>query len=188
MVSAAGVRIPPLPAEDLDDDARDLLDKVGPGKNLNLFTTLIRHQRLFRRWLPLCGGLLSGLLPPRDRELLILRTANLCDADYEWAHHLIFAADAGITQDEIARVRVGPGAAGWEDHEAALLRSADELHSRAKIASATWSVLAAHYDEQQLIEIPMVVGHYHMLAFAARSFGVQVEDGYAGCLSNQPPI
>ena len=172
------VRIAPLPVEERDKATNELLDKVGPGRDLNLFTTLVRHQRLFRRWLPLCGGLLSGKLSARDRELLILRTADRCGAAYEWAHHLVFAADAGLTSEEVDRVRAGADADGWTELELALLRSADELHDECEISASTWSVLAAHYDQEQLIEVPMVVGHYHMVAFAARSFGVRIEPAY----------
>jgi alkylhydroperoxidase family enzyme len=171
-------RIAPLPVEERDQATNDMLDKVGPGRDLNLFTTLVRHQRLFRRWLPLCGGLLSGKLSPRDRELLILRTADRCGAAYEWAHHLVFAADAGLTSEEVARVRAGADADGWTELESALVRSADELHDECEISASTWSVLSAHYDQEQLIEVPMVVGHYHMVAFAARSFGVTIEPAY----------
>ena len=36
------------------------------------------------------------------------------------------------------------------------------------------------YDERLLLEIPMLVGHYHMLAFALNSAGVQREEGVPG--------
>jgi alkylhydroperoxidase family enzyme len=90
----------------------------------------------------------------------------------------VFAADAGLTSDEVNRVRTGADADGWTELESALVRSVDELHDKCEISASTWAVLAAHYDQEQLIEVPMVVGHYHMLAFAARSFGVEIEPAY----------
>ena len=42
----------------------------------------------------------------------------------------------------------------------------------------TWSALAARYDERQLIEVPMLVGHYHLMAFTLNSLGVQLEAEY----------
>ncbi len=64
-------RIPPLPEAELDEQATELLAQVGaPARPpLNIFTTLVRHPRLFRRWLPFGGVLLTGKLPARDREL-----------------------------------------------------------------------------------------------------------------------
>ena len=44
-------------------------------------------------------------------------------------------------------------------------------------SDATWSVLASRYDEPQLIEVPMLVGHYHLVAFSLNTLGVQREPG-----------
>jgi alkylhydroperoxidase family enzyme len=174
-------RIPPLPPEDQDDQARELLsgvagDTVGA---TNIFTTLVRHPGLFGRWLPFGGKLLAGKLPARDRELLILRTGWNCQADYEWAQHVVIARRTGLGDDEIARVKEGPDAAGWEPFDATLLRAADELHGQSTLSDATWAALSERYDERQLIEVPMVVGHYHLVAYTLNSLGVQIEPGVA---------
>lgn len=171
-------RIPPLPPHEQDEGARELLERLGPAGEYNIFTTLVRHPRLFKRWSGFGGVLLSGELPARDRELLILRTAHLCGADYEWAHHVDIARRAGLEDDEIQRVTTGRDADGWSELEAALLAAADELHTEQVIGDETWRVLDAHYDERQLIEVCMVVGQYHLVAFVLRSLGVEVEDAY----------
>lgn len=175
-------RIPPLPPEEQDEQTRELLAgvRVTDAPASNIFATLVRHPGLFRRWLPFGGKLLSGKLPVRDRELLILRTAVLCDAEYEWGQHRLIGLSAGISEAEIARVREGAEAEGWDPFDAALLRAADELHSRARISDPTWKALAARYDERQLIEVPMVVGHYHLVAFTLNSLGVELESGVEG--------
>jgi 4-carboxymuconolactone decarboxylase len=173
-------RIPPLPEADRDDRARELLAGIGlpAGADMHIFSTLVRHPRLFRRWTAFGGVLLTGELPARDRELLILRTAHRVRAGYEWAHHVEIAERAGLTAEEVERVRADPTAASWSDLEAALLRAADELHDDGRIGDATWDVLAAAYDERQLIEVPMVVGQYHLVGFTLNSLGVEIEDGY----------
>ncbi len=175
-------RIPPLPAEEQDEQARELLSgvNVGGAPALNIFTTLVRNPGLFRRWLPFGGKLLSGKLPPRDRELLILRTGWLCHAEYEWAQHREIARSIGIPAQEIERVREGAEAEGWEPFDATLIRAADELHADARISDDTWAALSGRYDEHQLIEVPMLVGHYHMVAFTLNTLGVPLEPGLAG--------
>jgi alkylhydroperoxidase family enzyme len=174
-------RIPPLAPEDMDDQARELVGEVGGDTRgaVNIFRTLVRHPGLFRRWLPFGGKLLVGKLPARDRELMILRTGWNCHADYEWAQHVVIARRTGITGDEIARIKEGPDAPGWEAWDAVLLRAADELHGDSILSDATWAALAEVYDERQLIEVPMLVGHYHMVAYALNSLGVQVEPDVA---------
>jgi len=149
----------------------------GPdGTELNIFATLARHPKLFKRWVGFGGVLLyGGNLSPRDRELLILRTAVHCQAHYEWGQHVAIAQAAGLSEDEIARVAVGPDAAGWSDDDAAVVRAADELHADARISDPTWAVLSARLDDTQLIEVCMVVGQYHLVAFTLNSLGVEGE-------------
>ncbi|MBW3537287.1 MAG: carboxymuconolactone decarboxylase family protein [Actinobacteria bacterium] len=175
-------RIAPVPDADLTPEQRELLTGVaGPADAAgakNIFTTFVRHPGLFRRWLPFGGKLLSGKLPARDRELLILRTAVNCRADYEWTQHARIGRAAGLTPTELDRIREGPGA--WEGFDALLLRAADELHEASTLSDSTWASLAKVYDERQLIEVPMVVGHYHLVAYTLNSLGVQLESGSEG--------
>src|SRR5438874_11771657 len=174
-------RIAPVLPEERDEQQQELLGGVGAltGPATNIFDTLVRHPGLFRRWLPFGGKLLAGKLPARDRELLILRTAWRCRAEYEWGQHVLIAKSSGVTEDEIARSRLGAGD-GWSDFDAALLRAVDELHDDGCISDGTWRTLATRYDERQLIEVPMLVGHYHMIGFTLNSLGVQREPGVPG--------
>jgi hypothetical protein len=59
-----GPRIPPLPPEERSDEIKAILDGgIGTGHvlgDLNLFPTLARNPRLFRKWLPFGGYLLAG--------------------------------------------------------------------------------------------------------------------------------
>jgi len=176
-------RIPPLPPDERDERTAELLRslRAGPGpegQDLNIFATLARHPRLLKRWSAFGGTLLyGGELPERERELLILRTAWNCRADYEWGQHVRIGLASGLTEEEVARVPDGPGAAGWSAEDAALLAAADELHEGARIGDETWDALAASHGEAQLIEVCMVVGQYHLVAFTLNSLGVEREDG-----------
>ena len=124
------------------------------------------------------GGFLlgGGALPPRERELLILRTGYNCGSSYEWGQHVRLSEALGMDREEILRVAEGPDADGWSAAAARLLRAADELHEHAKILDRTWARLAEIY-ERGLIEIPMIVGHYHLVAFALNSLEVELDPG-----------
>ena len=138
-------RIPPLSPDDADEQARELLAQAGgpTAGATNIFATFVRHPGLFRKWMPFGGKLLAGKLPARDRELLILRTGWNCRSDYEFAQHVRIGRAAGLTDEEIDRVTQGPEAEGWSDHDALLVRAADELHTDACLSDATWAALAA---------------------------------------------
>lgn len=180
-------RIPPLPPEERSPAAQELLNGVKvAGADANIFTTLVRAEGLTRKWLPFGGKLLSGKIPARDRELLILRTGWNCRAEYEWAQHAVIGRAAGLSAEEVDRVAAGPEAAGWESWDATLLRAADELHADWCITDATWAALGERYDVAQLIELPMLVGHYHMVAMTLNSLGVQVDEGLGGFPDGAP--
>ena len=171
-------RIPPLPREGRDPRTEELLEPLRrpDGTELNIFATLAHHPKLLKRWSAFGGVLLyGGSLPARERELLILRAGYLCRAHYEWGQHVAIGRAAGLADAEIARVPAGPDAEGWSGEDTALLRAADELHRDSRIGDATWAALAERWDEPQLIEICMVVGQYHLVAFTLNSLGVEPE-------------
>ncbi len=179
-------RIDPLPESEWPQELRPLLAGRPPavgsrlGEN-NIFSSLARHPGLFGAWLPFGAFLLGGgVLPARSRELLILRTGHNCGCSYEWGQHVRIAERLGITRAEIVRVAGGPDAEGWTAEEVALLRGADELHEHSKISAETWERLAEHHDDRGLIEITMLVGHYHMVAYALNSLEVELDPGLEG--------
>lgn len=119
-------------------------------------------------------------LPTRWRELLILRTGWLCGAPYQWGEHVITGRQAGLTEAEIERVTIGADADGWDAQDRAILRAAEELHAAAMIGDENWALLAGFLDERQLLEVPMVVGHYHTTAYVQNSLRVALNDHNPG--------
>src|SRR5271170_271596 len=112
------LRIPPVSSDERHSVA-ELLDPIQvDGQDLNIFATLVRHPRLFKRWSDFGGYLLyRGKLTARDRELLILRTGWNCQADYEWGQHVRIALHSGVSEAEITRVIDGPDEPGWSATE-----------------------------------------------------------------------
>ena len=163
-------------------EVQSLLDTLRrPGRPpLNLFLALARHPELLRDYLPFGSRLLlRGMLPGRDRELVILRTAWLCGCEYEWGPHVRLAARAGLSDEEIADVR-DPSAARWTAHERALLRATGELAGEHTVGQATWDTLSQAYDDAALVELTMLVGHYAMLAGLLNAAQVPRDEGAAG--------
>jgi 4-carboxymuconolactone decarboxylase len=173
------VRIAPVPPGARSPEQRRLLKPVGGDDAANVFATLAAHPKLFEAWLPFCLYLLRCPdFSPRHRELVILRTAWLCGAHYEWVHHVNFALGSGLTEDEI-RSLSDTGGATWSAGERALIDAVDELHAHHTLTSRTWNRLAAFLTTEQLIVLPMLVGQYTMLGGALNALGVAVDDGVA---------
>lgn len=176
-------RLAPLADDELDDDQHAILDPLLAfrGSSLNIFRTLAHHPRLLRKWLGFGSQvLLASTLPARDRELLILRTAWNCQAVYEFGHHTEIGHEAGITDDEVARILGGPDDPGWSEADRLLLRAADELHVDQCLSDATWASLGEVYDDKQVLDLVFLVGQYHLVSMALNSFGIQPEEGVPG--------
>jgi alkylhydroperoxidase family enzyme len=182
-------RIEPVPRSQWDERLTRLLASApgGTEEPMHLFTTLAQQPELFRRWLGFGGALLSGQLPGRLRELVILRTAYRFDARYEWAHHIALAEAQGITGAETAALGGDLSVLEWDPLERAALAAVDETAEGGAATDATWSVLARSLSAADLVELFMLIGHYVMLSTVLRSLRVPLEpsavalaDGVAG--------
>ncbi len=156
------------------EDVRPHLHGEGRPKGLHALGTLARHPALARAFNVFNGHVLyASTLSDRQRELVVLRLAAIRRSEYEWRQHLLLARDAGISDEEVARVARGPGEPGWTPLDRAMLRAVDELVHDAMVADRTWEELAAELDHEQLMDLVFTVGAYDLLAMAFRSFGVQ---------------
>lgn len=112
---------------------------------------------------------IRSALPARLRELAILRTGWLHGAPYLWGEHVHSTRERVLCGEEIERVTQGSDAPGWDEIDSAVLRAAEELHADSMICDGTWDVLARHLDHRQLLELPILVGHYAMTAYVQNS-------------------
>lgn len=175
-------RLEPIQPEDWTDEIKKTLQpNVEKGTVFNIFKTLSHHPDLFRRWLVFGNHVLfKSTLPPRERELIILRIGWLCEAEYEWAQHVLIGKEAGLTAEEIDRIKAGPNARGWSEADKLLLQATDELRKDAFITDATWNGLSRHFDTKQLMDVVFAVGQYNLVSMALNTLGVQLDDGLEG--------
>ena len=171
-------RIPPLSPDAFTDEQR----AVAQGREtLNFARVFVQHPAAYRAFIPFAEQLfLRSSLPPREREILILRALELCSERYDLSHHLIIARDVGMTDPEIEAARLGgPGLSPFEQ---VLAKAAEELVGDHCIGDATWQALAERYSVVQLMDVVLLVGLYVMMANATKSFDIQLEDDPGGAL------
>lgn len=175
-------RVPPVDPEALRGEPREILERSQTsGRTLNIFATFVHHPKLMKRWQVFGNHVLNkSTLPPRDRELLILRIGWLCRAEYEFGQHVLIGRREGLRDEEIERVTRGPDAEGWDAFDAALLRATDELHSDAFLSDTTWKELAARYDTMQMMDVIFTVGQYNLVSMALNTLGVQLDEDIPG--------
>jgi alkylhydroperoxidase family enzyme len=177
-------RIAPLTPPYAADVAATLAKWMPPGTDrepLVLFRVLQRHPELASRMRVVGAGLLGhGVLPPADREVVILRTCARAGCWYEWDIHVdAFAGLVGLTPEQVAAT----AADGAGD---LLTAATDELHDTARWSDGTWRALRERYTDEQLIELLVVAGWYRVISYIAGNL-LDADDAYQDRVHDRPP-
>jgi len=178
---SATPRIAPLEPP-YEPQVKTFLDRwMPPGSEvepLRLFRTLAVHEELASRMRPLGAGILGhGCVDPRDREIMIDRTCARAGAEYEWGVHAIAYAQAvGLNDEQIAATVQGDADdPAWSEHDALLIRLADQLHETCTVSGELWAALAERFTEVQLLELLIIAGHYRIISYVVNAAGVERE-------------
>lgn len=192
-------RVDPLPPKQWPAEMRDALAAMNPPvrrhpplptegrpKGLNVLGAMAHHPELAHAFFTFNGHLLAATsLTPRQRELLILRTAVLQQSEYEWAQHVVIAGDVGISRDEVAQIAWGPDSSLWSPADATLLRCADELVHDGVVSETTWAGLTGFLSTKQILDVIFTVGAYETLGWMLRSFGIELDEDVRAHLTGQ---
>jgi 4-carboxymuconolactone decarboxylase len=175
-------RLTPLCAPYAPEVAAQLQKWMPPGaavEPLGLFRTLNLHLELASRMRPLGAGILgaAATVPINLREIMIQRTCALTGAEYEWGVHAAAFAEAAGLDEERLRSTVHGGALDpcWTPLEASVVRLADELHATSSISDPLWAALAGELGAEQIIELIVTAGWYHVIAYVCRGLRVEHE-------------
>lgn len=124
----------------------------------------------------LAGAFMAkGLLPARDRELVILRVAVRAACDYEYRQHIAIALDNGVTRAEITALAKREPGTRWSTADHCLIRFADALIDGFEVSEDLWQQATEWYSDDQLMELTMLIGFYRMLAGLMNSAGIPLE-------------
>jgi len=169
----------PRPYEPEIEKMIDGMHFSGPAPR-HLMQALAHSPKFLMRFQAMGGTLLfSGKLPPREREIAIMRTGARTRSEYEWGMHVtLYQKSCGLSDAQVAATLSG----AWDDpvwtaREQLILRTVDELHDRSTVSDDLWTELAAEWPEDQLVELILTIGYYHMAAFFLNATGVALEDG-----------
>ncbi|HEY1831847.1 MAG TPA: carboxymuconolactone decarboxylase family protein [Acidimicrobiales bacterium] len=171
-------RIPPI--EHLADRIRE---KTAGGvvQAINMGATLGTNRKVAKAMSAVSDVLLhQGSIPPRLRELVILRMGWNCSCVYEFGQHTLYALSVGLTPDDV-RLTTRPIDEGqWSDVERAVLQMTDDLFADDCVTDTTWADLEGHFDHSQIIEFLCAATCYRMGCAMFNSCGVQREPGVPG--------
>ncbi len=173
------MRVHPLPADQWDDAVDSALavmlpqERRNPENASNILGTFVNHPALTKEFLRFNVHLLfNSTLPPRLRELAILRVAHRTDSAYEWTQHVKMGLREGLTEQDIAGVQHGEAA---DSFDRTVLVATDELLESYTLSDATWAALGERFDKRQLMDFVFTIGCYVTVSMALKTFGVELE-------------
>lgn len=165
-------RIKPIDAK-LREPLKSKMAKIfPPGKpSPNLYRSVARNESLFIDMIDMGFITPTGLMdrrtiPPRVRELLILRTCVRAGNDYEFNLHVkTISEKMGLNKLEIEGLR-SPETDHelWPTADAALIAMVDELVQNISLSDELFVRLSNHFSEAELIEMVQLVGLYTTVA------------------------
>lgn len=175
-------RISPL--VDLSPELQEIMGggiKSPAGTPLNIFGTIAHHPRLLKRFMNFAGLFLNkGLLPGREREVVILRVGWNCQSVYEFGQHTVIGQRVGLSLAEISALTKTTSEFQWSDRDSALIAMSDELCNDNCVSETTWKKLTADWKQDELIELVMVAGTYRLVSGFLNTMGVELDAGTPG--------
>jgi hypothetical protein len=155
-------RLPPVTAEDLDEEGKQLLaknpGKPGPGPG---HVTIYSPQG---RTL----GIPTGVNSPvgaRYFQLAVLIIAREIDQQYEWTAHEPAGLKQGLEQSVIDVVKYNRDVKGLTDKDAALITFGRTLYREHKVSSELWQKMVGHFGRQHTVQLMMIMGDYFRVGF-----------------------
>ena len=166
----------PVPLSEWDRSLDHVVDDMS-GRPLNVHGLMANHPGLLNAWWNFRNyAVRGGTLEQRDCELVVLRVAVHLRSWYEWASHVDRGLAAGLSIEEVERVREGADAPGWSDRDAVLLRSIDELIAERGIKPATQRKLSGYFSAQQVMDIIAIHGMYITLGCIINTWGLDLDE------------
>lgn len=146
--------------------------------DLHISRTWARNPALMMAQTPLQSYFMAkAALPARLREIAILRIGWHCSSGYEFSQHTKLGRRAGLDEDEIGLLATPGAGTGWQPLERTVIECVDEVHARHDVSDSTWSALARHLGEAEIIELLALIGRYWTVSVVANALRIQLEPG-----------
>jgi hypothetical protein len=156
-------RLPPVTAEDLDEEGRRLLEKspqAKPGPGPGHLTVYSPRDRSL--------GIPTGVNSPvgaRYFQLAVLIIAREIDQQYEWTAHEPAGLKQGLEQSVIDVVKYNRDVKGLSDKDATLITFGRTLYREHKVSSELWRKMIGHFGRQHTVQLMMIMGDYFRVGF-----------------------
>lgn len=164
----------------------EMVARLGELPPLRIQRYLALVPECFEGWQALLGGLYSGDLDPRLREIVICRVGALAGCDYELFQHTTLAASSGVEEAELRCVLSADEVAGLGEDADLLCRVADELHGGGPMTDQTYGRFIERFDAHAAMKWIVLMGHYACVVRVLNGARVKPESTHELAGSSSP--
>ncbi len=156
----------------------DLYRKIAErGQRLiNLYKVLGHCPYIGLNWQRLGNSLLKGEeLPPRLRELAVLRVGAMLGSRYEFAQHTVIGRRAGLSLEQIEALHDWQNSPLFNEVERAVLAYTDAVE-KVQVNDEVFATLKKHLSEHAIVELTVAIGYYGMVSRFLVALDVELEE------------
>jgi 4-carboxymuconolactone decarboxylase len=116
-------------------------------------------------------------LPPKLRELAILRVGYISRSAYEVFQHEALARHIGMDEAQIDAIRAGDGASpALGQAERDVMAFVEDIVVNVRASDATLAAVRQHLDISQLVDLIVVTGYYMTVCRLLETSGIEIEE------------
>ena len=177
-------RIPVITSsEEIPDDQQHNFDVVVEtrGRVSGPFTLLMHSPTVAGRVAELGAYLrFESQLADDELELAIITTARECNCEYEWAAHVPYAREEGVSEAAIDVLSTGSSLNRLDEAEREIVQFGREMFRDHDVSDVTFDAIMERFGNQGVIELTALMGYYAMVAFVLNTFRLEPDpDGPA---------
>ena len=175
---AQDARVGLVPSDTKDPVVGPIFDgiKSRGGQPLNMHRTVANSPRIFKAYVDMAITLRTAATTPRvDRELIILRAAQLAGGDYEFAQHRPMGLSCGLSAAQVDGLADWRKRSDFTERQRAILGYADAMAAEKGVDDRAFADLKKHFNEQEIVELTVTAAFYGMVSQITRSLAVKLE-------------
>ena len=137
----------------------------------------VASEPVFRALGDLGSAFIRGsALPPKLRELAILRVGYLSNALYETFQHEALGRFVGLSDAQIAAIKAGDrDTDALDGAEVAVLEFVDDIVANVRASDTTLAAARRHLNDAQLVDLILVTGYYMTISRLLETTGVELD-------------
>lgn len=179
-------RVPYITRESMTPEGQQVWDEIKRcrGAVSKNFRTILNSPKAAGKFADLGTAIIFETeLDRRIKFLAIMTTAREANGHYVWTVNQRVAGEAGLSEELISAIHQRRAPAGLEPEDASVVQFVLELLRYHQISDATFEAVRSQVGDAGIIDVLLVIGHYHTLSHIYQALDVELPEGVTSALT-----